>query len=193
MDYLREGIHLRGFGADRTAGGLQERGLHVVRRTDEQRLDRLRADDLNVQVNVEGENGGGPGGQPPSFAAAGTRRERGGSPTPAATARRARGARRRAAAAGAAGARATGTANSSKRCRSSSSASSTRAPGRPATTPAGAAAARIQEVPRRVGRAGTLRERARGQPHSRMGPSPPSEATPCDRRCVCDMRAGRHA
>ena len=46
MDYLREGIHLRGLRPDRPAGRLQERGLHAVRRPDEQRLVGLRADDL---------------------------------------------------------------------------------------------------------------------------------------------------
>ena len=46
MDYLREGIHLRGFAQIDPLVAIQERGLHAVRRPDEQRLDGLRADDL---------------------------------------------------------------------------------------------------------------------------------------------------
>ncbi len=54
MDYLREGIHLRGLRADRAAGRLQERGVRAVPRPDELDLDRLRAADLPRRGHADG-------------------------------------------------------------------------------------------------------------------------------------------
>ena len=57
MDYLREGIHLRGFAQIEPAGRLQERGLRAVPRPDEQRLGRLRPAHLPRRGHVHDENG----------------------------------------------------------------------------------------------------------------------------------------
>ena len=71
MDYLREGIHLRGFAQIDPLVAYKNEAFTLFGElmnsvwTDYARMI------FNVQVNVEGENGGGPGGQPPSFAAAG--------------------------------------------------------------------------------------------------------------------------
>src|SRR5260370_9931175 len=70
MDYLREGIHLRGFAQIDPLVAYKNEAFTLFGElmnsvwTDYARMI------FNVQVNVEGENGGGPGGQPPSFAAA---------------------------------------------------------------------------------------------------------------------------
>src|SRR6185312_2716097 len=69
MDYLREGIHLRGFAQIDPLVAYKNEAFTLFGDlmnsvwTDYARMI------FNVQVNVEGENGGG--GQPPSFAAAG--------------------------------------------------------------------------------------------------------------------------
>jgi preprotein translocase subunit SecA len=72
MDYLREGIHLRGFAQIDPLVAYKNEAFTLFGElmnsvwTDYARMI------FNVQVNVEGENGGGPGGQAPSFAAAGS-------------------------------------------------------------------------------------------------------------------------
>jgi preprotein translocase subunit SecA len=72
MDYLREGIHLRGFAQIDPLVAYKNEAFTLFGDlmssvwTDYTRMI------FNVQVNVEGENGGGPGGQAPSFAAAGS-------------------------------------------------------------------------------------------------------------------------
>jgi preprotein translocase subunit SecA len=72
MDYLREGIHLRGFAQIDPLVAYKNEAftlfgdlMHTVW------ADYARMI-FNVQVNVEGENGGGGGAQAPSFAAAGS-------------------------------------------------------------------------------------------------------------------------
>ena len=55
MDYLREGIHLPRLRPDRSAGGLQERGLRDVHGAHEQRLGRVRS--LHLQRRGRGRGG----------------------------------------------------------------------------------------------------------------------------------------
>ena len=128
---------------DRSAGRLQERGLHAVRRPHEQRLDRLRAHDLQRP----GQRRGRERRRPPArraFAASGnsTRAGRvsysGGHSAAGAGAHRGRRGRRRPGAAQALRRREA----ERKRCRWSSSGCSTTSTRSGATTPAGAGAAR---------------------------------------------------
>ena len=146
---VRHGLPARGhpparLRPDRPARGLQERGLHAVRRPHEQRLGGLRADDLQRRgATSKAQNGGGPRRRPRSqprgnSTRAGRVSYSGG--------HSAAGAGALAAAAAAAGGRRAAARRSdgepSKPCRSSSSACSTRSSRSGATTPAGAGAAR---------------------------------------------------
>jgi preprotein translocase subunit SecA len=72
MDYLREGIHLRGFAQIDPLVAYKNEAFTLFGDL----MNSVWADYtrmiFNVQVNVEGENGGGGGGQVPSFAAGGS-------------------------------------------------------------------------------------------------------------------------
>ena len=144
MDYLREGIHLRGFAQIDPLVAYKNEAFTLFGDL----MNSVWADYarmiFNVQVNVEGENGGG-GGAVPAFAAAGSSTRAG--RVSYSGGHSAAGAGALAAAAAAAGAArgAEGYAEDGeepKRCRSSSSAWSTTSTRSGATIPAGAGAGR---------------------------------------------------
>ena len=72
MDYLREGIHLRGFAQIDPLVAYKNEAFTLFGDL----MNSVWADFarmiFNVQVNVEGQNGGGGGGPQPAFAAAGS-------------------------------------------------------------------------------------------------------------------------
>ena len=168
MDYLREGIHLRGFAQIDPLVAYKNEAFTLFGDLMNSVWSDYARMIFNVQVNVEGENGGG-GGDVPSFAACrqlDARRARVLLGRHARRRGRAGGGRGR----GGGGAEPKATASearSSRRCRSSSSASSTTSTRSGATTPAGAGQREeVQEVPRGVSPGCQL-----GARHAREGAS----------------------
>ncbi|MCW3033562.1 MAG: secA, partial [Solirubrobacterales bacterium] len=72
MDYLREGIHLRGFAQIDPLVAYKNEAFTLFGDLMNSVWSDYARMIFNVQVNVEGENGGGPGGEVPSFAAGGS-------------------------------------------------------------------------------------------------------------------------
>ena len=164
MDYLREGIHLRGFAQIDPLVAYKNEAFTLFGDLMNSVWSDYARMIFNVQVNVEGENGGtAPArlrsrrSQPPA-----ARRARAACPTPAGTARpaRARSQRRlpqRGWAPARPRARSAKTARRWKRCRWSSSACSTTSTRSGATTRAGAARARSSRSATAPRRPWTLR------------------------------------
>ena len=71
MDYLREGIHLRGFAQIDPLVAYKNEAFTLFGDLMNSVWSDYARMIFNVQVNIEGENGGGPAARCPSFAAAG--------------------------------------------------------------------------------------------------------------------------